>query len=47
MNDWTTAIAIFADMAEKCFPYAFTFAFGSLIVRSALRMMFGGKVEFK
>lgn len=47
VNDYQTAITIFASMVEKCFPYAFTFAFGSLLVRSALRMMFGGKVEFK
>lgn len=47
MNDWTTAITIFASMAEKAFPFAFTFALGGIIVRSMLRMMLGGKVEFK
>lgn len=47
MNDWQTAIQIFAKVVEVAFPYGCTFALGSLITRSALRMMFGGKVEFK
>ena len=45
MNDWQIAISIFSDIATHCFPYAFTFAFGSYLFRSALKMVFGGKVE--
>lgn len=46
MNDYKVAIEIFASMVEVCFPYAFVFGFGTLIVRSALSMLLGGKVRF-
>jgi len=41
-----TSVAV-AKSVTDAIPYAITFAIGNLIVRSFLRMAFGGKVEFR
>lgn len=46
MTDYTTAIALFADIVRIAFPYAFVFAFGAKLVRSFMKMAFDGRVEF-
>lgn len=44
MTEW--AIEIYTKVVEVAFPVAVVFELGNLIVRSILRVAFGGKLWF-
>ena len=40
------ALELFVMIVQSAIPYAVVFALGNIVVRTFMRMAFGGKVEF-